>query len=475
MKLKLFGKNIFELSAESKVENKRKLSYANHNISENLPDVSLKMLRKIVLREPLLYKAIWKKNKDTFKNWFNVYNAKTDDTLEDRYYDIIKTFDVKSNILSKYVLAGVSSNIYGTGFIEKIYENDDNSASQPPNDNAKLVDLHVLNSEKIVNIGIVEELNNNIEYYHYHEGGKKTFIHPDRIEKVIIDELPFSEFGISKVSLLFNILKSKMNFDVSSGEYLNWGGLGLFDLKITGMTDEQEEAAKKILKKHPDFIVHDEDYELKVENPKSLDPKEYADYFYVNISSALEMPKQMLIGGELGNVTGSEVGLSSYYSDIENIQKVLSHGIANIYEELIYRMFGKEMELVLDWNETFIDELSEAKILQTRSYSAVQCVNSINPIISIEEARQMLRDGYVDLDPSEIPEGVGRQTGTPDPNVEPQPTVKDPENTNNAKFEPLSLHQKRMIEIEREIGERELIEQEKRCNCKKGQQDLLQH
>jgi hypothetical protein len=472
MKLKLFGKDVFELSAKSKVDTKRKLSYANHNIEENLPNVNLKMLRKIVTREPLLYKAIWKKNKDTFKNWFNIYNPKLDEPLEDKYYDIIKTFDVKTNILSKFTIAGVSANIYGTGFIEKVYENDPNSVDEKPADSAKLVDLHVLNSENMVNIGIVDEKKDDVEYYHYNVHGTKKYIHPDRIEKIIIDELPFSAFGISKVSLLFNILKSKMNFDVSSGEYLNWGGLGLFDLKIEGMTDEQEDAAKKILKKHPDFIVHDEDYELKVENPKSLDPKEYADYFYVNIASALEMPKQMLIGGDIGNITGSEVGLSSYYSDIENIQKIISKSLTNIYEELIYRMFGKKIELVLDWNEIFVDELSEAKILQTRSYSAVQCVNAMNPIISIEEARKMLRDGHIELDPSDVPEVEPAESKTPDPNVAPQPTVKDPEQSNNAEFKELSPYQKRMIEIERAIGEKELVEQEKRCNESTGQQEI---
>lgn len=472
MKLKLFGKEVFELSAKSKVETNRKLSYANHNIDEHLPSVNLEMLRKIVTREPLLYKAIWKKNKDTFKNWFVVYDPKKDDTLEDKYYDIIKTFDVKTNILNKITVAGVSANIYGTGFIEKIYENDPNGVSDKPADNAKLVDLRVLNSENMVNIGKVQEKEDDTEYYHYNVNGTKKYIHPDRIEKIIIDELPFSAFGISKVSLLFNILKSKMNFDVSSGEYLNWGGLGLFDLKIEGMTDEQEDAAKKILKKHPDFIVHDEDYELKVENPKSLDPKEYADYFYVNIASALEMPKQMLIGGDIGNITGSEVGLSSYYSDIENIQKILSENLTNIYEELIYRIFGKDIELTLDWNEIFVDELSEAKILQTRSYSAVQCVNSMNPIISIEEARKMLRDGHVELDPDDVPEVKPAESNVPDPNVEPQPTVKDPEQSNNAEFTELSPYQKRMIEIERAIGEKELVEQEKRCNKKTGQQEL---
>lgn len=473
MKMKLFGRDVFELSSKSKVEEKRNLSYANHNIDENLPDISLKMLRKIVLREPLLYKAIWKKNKDTFKNWFNIYNVETNEVLDDKYYDIIKTFDTKTDIINTFAEASVSANIYGTGFIEKIYENDSNSVDNPPSDKAQLADLNVLNSENIVHIGVASEKGDKVEYYHYHANGNKKYIHPERIEKIVIDELPFSEFGVSKVALLYNILKSKMNFDVSSGEYLNWGGLGLFDLKITGMTDEQEDAAKKILKKHPDFIVHDEDYELKVENPKSLDPKEYADYFYVNISSALEMPKQMLIGGELGNVTGSEVALSSYYSDIENIQMILSNNITNIYEELIERMFGEELELRLDWNEIFVDELSEAKILQTRSYSAVQCVNSMNPIISVEEARKMLKEGYVDLDPKDVPENdEGQPSETPDPNIEPQPTVKDPENTTNANFQELSDYQKRMIEIERKIGEKELIEQEKRCNEKKGQQKI---
>jgi len=51
-----------------------------------------------------------------------------------------------------------------------------------------------------------------------------------------------------------------------------------------------------------------------VKNPTHIDPSPFYDYFYTNIAAVIDMPKHMLIGGEMGNVTGSEVGTSAYYS-----------------------------------------------------------------------------------------------------------------------------------------------------------------
>ena len=470
MKLKLFGREIISLSG-SKVTGKGTLSSIIHDDRSNVSEIKADMLRKIVLREPLIFKAIWKKNKDTFKNGYNVLDVATNEELIPKFNKYLNIFNKKTDFFNTFTIGGICANIYGIGFVEKIYKEDDSiSAESKPNDSVMLIDLELLNSENISRLapkmGDVGD-----KFYHYAKGSETIYIHPSRIEPVVIDKLPFSKFGISKVALLVNVLKSKMNFDISSGEYLNWGGLGMFDLLIKGMTDAQEEAAKKTLKTHPDFLVHDEDYELKVENPKSLSPADFINYFYVNIAAAIEMPKNMLTGGEMGNITGSEVGLSSYYSDIENNQKILSTPILNIYEEILKRNFGIDKELELDWHETFIDELSEAKILQTRSYSAVQCVNSGNPIIDVSEARKMLRDGYVDLDINKVPEIEGKPVEPSDPNIEPQPVIKPTKK--DSKFKELSPLQKTMIAIEQEIGKREIVEQDARLGIKKKEQTKL--
>jgi hypothetical protein len=458
-----FLKDFFGLSEEkSKVQRPIDVNsvYGTERLIE---EVNIRQLRQIVLREPLLRKAIVKKNRDTFKNWFVIRDS-FNELMNENIYRVIKNFDKKSNIVYKLMLAGISANIYGTGFIEKIYNEHGNAkAINPVQSGRELIDLHVIDSECITkrkrNPDNPQDKTMYLVYEDKRVSREPVFIHPSRIEVVKIDELPYNFFGISVVNIVLNVLKSKMNADISSGEILNWFGHGIIDLTIEDMNDEQEKNAKIWLDKKPDYFVHDQDYNTNVINPSSINPSPFYDYFYTNIAAVLDMPKHMLIGAEIGGVTGSEVGVAAYYSDIENIQKLIfTPTIENIYTELL-KSRGKPWNYYLDWNPIFVDELSDAKILQTRAYAASQCVNAVNPILSIPEARKLFSDGYLDLDPDDIPDKlVGEpEESVSDPNIEPQP-VKKPEKN----VEELSAEQLEMIKKYRILGERELEEQEKR-------------
>ena len=455
MKISIFGKEIFSSVVEKEA---RKLRSFHTESSVDTKEMPLQTMRKIVLREPLINKAISKKANDTFRNWFVVRDINTREVLDDRSMRILRAFDDRSQFKNKLTIALKSAYIYGTGFIEKEYNEYSKTKPDTSVKGKNLINLDVLNSECIHQYK-AKEIGGKQKYYIYRDGTAEIYIHPSRLEVMVIDSLPFSKFGNGKVLLLKNILKSKMNFDISSGEYLNWGGMGLYDLTIQNMTEKQEEAAHKELSKHPDFLVHDEDYDLKVENPKSLDPKEFIEFFYANIASALEMPKQMLIGGDFTDIGGSDVGVSAYYADVSNVQEKISHHIVSIYKDVL-RAFGIEKDIYLDWNEIYVDELAEAKILQTRAYSAVQCINSATPLIDQEEGRRMLCEGTIQLDYDKKIEKP-KEPDAPkisDPNINPQP-VKKPEK--NAFF-PLTKSQKELLEKARELGRKELKEQEER-------------
>lgn len=468
MKLTLFGREIVNTDG-SKVP--RSLSRRDSTQAIHISNLQPKVMRQIVCSEPMINKAIWKKNKDTYKNWFELRDMYGGELLSDQRLRILKKFENRVDLRGKMLEASVCANIYGSGFIEKIYKDDSGTCDTEVSDGLFLKNIRVLNPEHIVKYGVRPDSNDGQKYFHYKSGvAEVSYFHPSRIEVVVFDRLPAQMFGVSKVNLLHNILKSKMNFDISSGEYLNWGGLGMFDVTIKNMQDEQEDAAIAKLQEHPDFLVHDEDYELKVENPKSLDPKEFADYFFTNIAAALEMPRSMLTGSDMGNVTGSEVGMSAYLSDVANNQRIVSPILLNIYNEYFYGYSDfptNPLNVELKWNEIFVDELSEAKILQTRTYSAVQCVNAKIPIISVEEARRIISDGETNLIPEDVPDlPENEPRNVSDPNIEPQPVKKEEQ----IEWEELSDEQLRMIEIERELGRRELIEQEKRV--KGGQLEI---
>jgi len=458
----IFGKKVFSWGEEeSKVHKTVHQSVIASRQSEALKGAKPTMLRKIALREPLILKAIHKKNKDTFRNWFKIKPTEGTGNIDKNILRLIKDFDKRTNFPYKLYTSGVCANIYGTGFLERTFIESKNKENDSPVDfNNKPLNLFNLNSEFITRRKKKEKGKDNISYFIYKEKrGEEVFIHPDRIIDIAIDKLPYSSFGISKIDVLINVLQSKMDADVTSGEILSWFGHGILDMTIENMQPEQEKEMIKLFKQHPNYYAHDQDYKLNVVNPNRIDPKPFYDYFYTNIAAALEMPVHILTGESLGNVTGSEIGVSDYYHDIENIQKIIfTPIIRKIYTQLL-ESNGHKWKYDIVWNPIFVDELSEAKILQTRSYPAVQGV--VNGILSIPEGRRIYNDGVVDLDIEKVPEKSKPEVEPPkdvsEPNVEPQPTVKKP--TVKQKVIPLTEEQKIMI---KRAGIRETIEQEKR-------------
>ena len=436
-------------------------SYSNRETNNG---IDLELLRNIVITEPLIRKAIFKKNRDTFKNWFTIEDN-DGNKISDRDYKIVKSFDKKSNFPTVLYKAGISANIYGTGFIEKIYNEQSGTKASTKIDGRKnIIDLELLNSENIKERKKINDKDTTLyPVYKSKNSSEEVLIHPSRLEVVRIDSLPYSYFGISIPRVLWNILNSKMNADKSAGELLNWYGRGMYDIMIEGMTEEDETHTEKQVKKHPDYLIHDEKVKVDVVNPTRIDPAPFYEYFYTNIAAALEMPKHMLTGAEMGNVTGSEVGTSAYYSDVENIQNlVFTPIIEDIYREL-FKSMGKKWDYNIIWNPIFVDELSEARILQTRSYSTSQNFNS--GIIDISEARKMLNQGIISLDPEKDINPVEEEKPEiSNPNIEPQPVKK--RESKESIFTPfLTRAQKEMIEranlkgkIEEELQEKRLRE-----------------
>ena len=466
--IKLFGKTVLSYGAdESRIFNKLYSGSMSAGKDYTTP-LSVQQLRRVAISEPLLYKAIVKKNLDTFRNWFEIKPLNDNDQLPSRIADIIYDFDERTNIRHILPQSGICANIYGTGFIERTFEGErDPKLDSRPNMSHKPLGLILHNPENITTVKQKPRSKDKTWYWVYKDAKNPSveiLIHPDRLQPTIIDSLPFSRFGISKVNICKNILNSKMDADVSSGETLNWFGSGMYDLTINDMQEDQYNAAEKNLKTHPDYLIHDQDYSLDVKNPTRIDPAPFYDYFYTNIAATMVMPTHMLTGVQMGNVTGSETGFSDYIHDIENIQNVIfTPLIVKIYKQLL-KSHGYTWKYKIKWNPSFIDELSEARILQTRSFSAVQNVNA--NIISKEEARIILNEGAISLDPDDVPEdkspGIPKPVGI-EPNPEPQPVVKPKQDKAKMGIVDITPEQEKLlIEKMRLDGLREMEEQERR-------------
>jgi len=75
----------------------------------------LEMYRRILNSEPMVRKAILKKNRDTFKNWFTLKD-KTGEPPSQQIIDIVHNFDKKTRFPTLLYESGVCANVYGTGF-----------------------------------------------------------------------------------------------------------------------------------------------------------------------------------------------------------------------------------------------------------------------------------------------------------------------------------------------------------------------
>jgi hypothetical protein len=467
-----FGKKyIWGLSVDenpkSKVVNERNDGVGGRRETPN--DMSLSELREAVTEESLVFKAFRKKNRDTFKNWFKIVD-KDGKEISGRDKELVDDFDKKTNIKELFHEGGMCANIYGTGFIEKIYNEHVGTNPMTPINNRKyLIDLMILDPEKITERK--KNPNNDkdpVKYPVFKSGvNEEKFIHPSRLEVIRFDKLPNNYFGISTARLLWNIIKTTMNADVACGELLTYWSRGMYDITIDGMQENDERNAEKQVKKHPDYLIHDEKTKLGVVNPTRVEAAPLYDYIYTKISAGVDMPKQILVSGEI--VTNNEAGLGAYYSDIENIQNIVFTPIVeNIYKEL-FRSMGRKWEYSIVWNPIFVNELSESKTLQARSYSVTQLINA--GVIDNSEGRDMINHGIIELDKDKKIKqpSVPKPQNPSNPNISPQPIGKPTSVKQRYKPRPLTQQEKDMIErmklkgkIEEELQEERLKEAERK-------------
>ena len=362
-------------------------------------ELSLDKMRKVVKQTPLLSKGIRKKSLDSVRGWFDVV------TLEDKpipVYDlnIIRDFEERSRLKQKWVEMAYSAHVYGDGYLLLLYAGDKNSLDAPPSKHSKLYSVEIIDSENIKEVGYHPKhgKKDKILYFHYEDfrNNKDYWIHPDRILHLPHNKLPHSIFGNSDVNLLRNIIKSKINVDIATGEILAWFAHGVYDIVQEGLTPNEKEKWKETAKAHPAYWIHDETAQIQSINPQAINPKAFYDYLIMNIAAALIMPTHVLMGIQVGRVTGAEVGFADYYKDIKDIQDLDYTPLLEWLYSKLLNSYGRRWKYKVNWKPVFIGEMAEAEILQNRVKSAVEAYQA--GIISLEEARRIMNEGQIILD-----------------------------------------------------------------------------
>jgi hypothetical protein len=423
-------------------------------------------------KEPLIQKGIWKKNKDLFGGGWHVIHKDAEQGIDESDQLLITDFDKQCNTKLVLILAAVSADVYGDGFIEKIYEEPlGNTSEQPPG--GKLAKIQVLDGEYISHYE-QKTVNDTQKYYILKQSGKAPqYFNPSRLEHVTERKYPGKLFGISRIFIGRNIIDSKIKFDKASGAFIEWAGMGVFDLTREGASpDDIKYLSEKIYTKRKKIMIHDEKETWQVLNPSIFNPKDFADYFYINIAALVDMPWYVLAGVSPGQLTGSEIGVGDYYKTLMNLQEtVYTPILESIYKELLEGNGSSFENYRIEWNPIYVDENSEADILTKNTNTAVAAVNA--NMITEEEGRLIMRNGIIDKDGNCV-------LADEMPDIEPEPQIiisPAQEEPGTQKPFPqkqegwITAEQKLLMERERLLGQKELIEQEKRLEDAKKKLD----
>jgi len=459
------AKKTFNLSEpKSKLET-QKHAYGMGTTNADITDIPRERLGIIVMSEPLIRKAIMKVNRDKFGGGWDIEPRDKDQPIDDNIKRIIDDFNHNTNIKNKLQQMGMSTNIYGDGFIELIFEEPEDNTITSPAPNTQLIDIRVLNAAYIYQKKRKDK-RDPIEYYIYKsfktgDANMETYMHPTRIRHVVEKKIPGNEFGISDVYTGYHILTSKMNADKYYGEFIHWAGKGLYDVEIKGVdqTTINEYIARIEKSKNTNLQAHDENVKWQVHNPVIFNPKEFNDYFYINIAALADLPQHILTGVQPGQLTGSEIGLADYYKNIMNIQTTIYSVLLEDIYNLVLKPQGYSFEgYRIKWNPIYVDEMSEATILKTRSEAGSYLID--RGAIDEDEYRMIAREGIQNLSGESILAGPKEISKSEEPIIPSKP-------------EPPLMTKDQLIdyEMERLRGKIEAEQQEKRLSEAKKKYD----
>lgn len=426
--------------------------------------LSVKECRQTAEQCPLFMKGARKKAMDSVRAWFRLESTTAMKKPAQIDLNIIRDFETRNQLKRKWYEARVASYVSGNGYLLITFDNDkDTDISEAPAEGAIPWKVDVVNSENITEIAYHPK---HKEYYkkrfikHFHyvdnQNNIDVWIHPDRIIHLPNNKLYNKELGNSTVNLLRNIIKSIINVDIACGEILAWFAHGAYDIKQDGLEEEERKKWELIAKKHPGAWIHDETAEITAIHPQAIDPKPFYDFLTLKVAAAFRIPTHVLTGIQVGRVTGAEVGMGDYVKDVKDDQDLLYSPLLERLYTMLLRSKGRAWKYSIVWNPIYIDELSEANILEKRVTAAELALNGVKGVggfITLKEARLMFNKGQIEIDPDVIPVSPK----PPKPPQKPSDTEDESEESENSGlyYTQLDTATKAMIQARKEIAEKE--------------------
>ena len=370
-------------------------------------ELSPAQLRKTAQQCPLLMKGVRKKCLDGTRAWLNLEILPERGKPIKDDLDIIYDFEKRNNFKALWAQMKINSYVYGDGFMLITFLNDEKTKLwQKPAEGAIPWRVKLIDAEHINEFDYYPPKKKYFEkrktmHFHYEDVNqhKNFWIHPDRIIHMPRDPLPHKIFGNSVINLLRNIIKSKVNIDIASGEILAWFAHGVYDIAVEGLEEEQKQYWEKVANTHPGAWIHKKDLvEIKSVNPTAIDPTAFYEYITINIAAAIIMPTHLLTGIQVGRVTGAEIGFADYYRDVKDIQELDETPLIEKLYKNILESKNRVWKYTIRWNQIYVDELAEAEIMEKRVTAAEKAFSG--GFIDQEEAREIFNKGQTRIDAS---------------------------------------------------------------------------
>ncbi len=415
-------------------------------------------------RDPRIRKGIIKKCTNLFSRWFKVDSpidgVDVPDSIEQKITSWNKTEQLKKKLTQHYINQLVFGRAYlelstveiigehGEG-LEKPFKTINNTL-HVYNVDPRVIQLNTVKNKEAQSVNRYQKPLPDTDYFVMRDGKKQMLVHPSRIlmtsEWTAGDSTP-----VGVIDVAYNLIESSVNSDRSLGEILYRFGHPFPTAIVKDASDEELDAVQTAFGKigSSTGFVGDDRYTFNLLNPSAVNPKEFAEYFYIGLACALNMPVMVLLGVQKGAVTGSEIDLSDYYNDLHSIQETLFTPMLNT----IYKTLLGSWDYEIFWNPIFVNEESESKIRKT-NMEALKLLYFDMGIIDDVTARQIAREWGIP-----IPEEYQLET---------EETPMEEEQSKTVEIRKPTKWELEWAEYYKRLGEKELIEQEKRLeNAKK--------
>lgn len=340
--------------------------------------------------EPMSCAAINKTSSLMVTSWFELDSIKRDKSLDPHVHDLFFEFYDMIQLKSKIKTMIDDAMTHGNGWLEIIPGKSIDDSTMPilPSDGLNdVVNMEPTFMKK--EIMMIDPKKNSF-YYLYKDkkqGWKK--IHNSRVLSLPWYKLGTMRFGFGVYDVAFRSLMAKINMDWSVGEIIYRHGKPFLVINVKEGSPKEVETAMNILKKitpRTHFAGSDRT-EFKMIPPAVVDPTAFANFYYINMARACEMPQMEFMGAQSGELTGSQVDKGSWYQSLASRQEIrLSPIISSINNQFL---FGKWNGGVY-WNPIYVNEKAKA---ETDLINAQYIKTLMDAGLMIDtEGRQLCRD-----------------------------------------------------------------------------------